>query len=290
MISTIELAYGSIAMLLFGASTAIAKASLRKVDPVEVAFHVGLVNTVFYIGLIAFMAKTVTIPTDVIRPTVLVAALGYLPLLFLYKALAVEKMGLVSPITNSSVMITVLLSAFFFGEEINGTQVASMIALVAGLFMISYDSSEGGLRFSKGVRYALVACVLWGVVFSFVIIPNKSIGPVMTAFLIEFGVFVGASIQRTSQRFRSKEPLVALEGRDMLYLIIVALSAALAFLSFNAGTAVKFRTSFVAAVAFSYPVIVVLWGRIFYKEKLTRRQCIAIAIILASIFCLRLGQ
>lgn len=289
MMTTAELVYGLLAMLLFGISTAVAKVSLRENNPVEVAFYMGLVNTVFYITLIAGLSKSINLQTEAVRPTALIVVLSYFPLLFLFRALAMEKVGLVAPITNSSVLFTIIFSFLFFAEKPKLAQAVAMSALILGLVLVTYKPEGGKIGFSKGIKYAFGACILWGLLYSLLLIPNRSVGPIVTAFFIEAGVFVGAAVHLTLLGVSKGRSINTPDRKNFIFIIVIALSAALAFLCFNAGTAVKFRTANVTAITFSYPLIVAIWGKVFYKENLMARQWLGIVIIIGSIVCLRMA-
>lgn len=274
--------FGVIAMLGFGLCNAVSQVPVRKIGSTKTVFFRGALISGMYLIVLAVFWSKINFNLQYILIAFAIALLGYIPLVTFYKALEKGRVGVVTPVANSSVIFTILFSVIFFGESLNTIQVVSMVAVVIGIFLISVDfkNLKGShlLKLSSGIPYALVSCLLWGLVISLFKIPVTVLGPILTSFIIEFGntIYSGIhlKVKKASMRLPSK--------KIFKYVFWVALFGAIGTLFLNLGIAVS-KVSIVAAITFSNPWITVLYGKFVYKEKLRPQQWLAIGIILCGI-------
>ena len=213
------------------------------------------------------------------------SVLGYVSTIAFFKALGMGKLGIISPIANSSVIFTVLLSIILFNEVLSGSQIFSIIFIILGIILISINFNDLKnshiFEISSGVPYALITCLLWGIMFALIKTPVMVIGPVLTSFIIEFGILICSGIHLKISKISFAVP----DYKTIVYIFIVAFFGAIATLSFNMGVAVC-SVSIVAVLSNSNPLIAAIYGRFVYKEKLSLQQQIAFLLILIGIICI----
>ena len=217
----------------------------------------------------------------------LIVVIGYLPLLAYFKAINVGKVGIITPIANSSSLVTVLLSVIFFREILLPVQMLAVALIIGGIILLSVNfrdwRSSTLLKAGEGIPYAVFAMFGWGLVFFLYKFPVTSFGALPAAFLIEAGILICSVLYAKSKNISLSLPPKA----ALLPIIAVAVLAALASAFLNLGFA-RANVSIVAPLAFAGPLLAALYGRLFYGEKLTTYQWGAVLVILAGIVILAL--
>ena len=234
--------------------------------------------------VLAVLWSTVTVSWNFIALTLFLSFLSYLALLSAYRALKTGIVGVVAPITDSSAFITVAISALFLGEVFSRGQLVAIALTVFGiiLFAIEFSDFKRSSIFNvlTGVPHALIACVIWGAVYAFYKFPVAAIGPVLTAFLIEFGNLVAAVptnlLTKTTMRLPDK--------KIFLSLFVIGILAATSTLFYNLGLQLSNGSAgIIASIVFCSPVIAALYGFLVYKERLSPKQWLALALIVCGI-------
>ena len=110
METTIGILFGFIAMLGFGLGNAIAKVPIQKIGSEKTIFYRNVIISILLFLILIFFGQDAVFSTKYILLAFLIAGIGYIPLLFFYKALNLGKVGVVSPVANSSAIFTVLFS------------------------------------------------------------------------------------------------------------------------------------------------------------------------------------
>ncbi len=274
--------FGLLAMLGYGLSTAVAQVPVKNLGTLRVVFFRGIfASSMLFLGVLFFWGECVFSPVYILL-ALAISFVGYGGLICFYKALKVGHIGVVTPIANSSIVFTVLLSVLFFAESLGSVQVFSIGLIVCGIVLISVDFRHlrNSCVFDKssGVVYALVTCLLWGVAFFLFKIPVNVLGPILSSFVIEAGnlIYSGMSLKFSGKDFGFPR------GKNMKYIFFVALFGALGTLAFNYGVDVA-DVSIVAALTFANPLVAAVYARVVYKEKLRGLQYFAMALILFGI-------
>ena len=134
---------------------------------------------------------------------------------------------------------------------------------------------------SSGIPYALLTCVLWGLMFSLYKIPVMVIGPILTALIIEIGIFIISLIQILKTGKKINMP----DRSTLNYLILLSIFTAIGGAFFNFGIMVA-EVSIVAAISMANPLIATIYGKYVYKETINIQQYLAISFILIGIVAL----
>ena len=279
--------FGLIAMVSWGLSNGISQVPIRRIGSGKTIFYRNIfTSSLLLLGLLLFLGDA-TFSLPFIALTFGLSLLAYIPLVTFFKALQVGKVGVIAPIANSGVIFTIIFSMIFFKETLTQLQGLSIALIIIGIILISInfkDIRKSHLfALASGIPLALISSFLWGLVFFLFKIPVVILGPILTSFIIEFGILIFSSanlkISRRSFQLREKSMLP--------YLFAVGLFGALALLSFNLGIRTA-PVSIVAPLAFANPLVATLYGGIIYKEKLTFQQYFAILVILAGIVLISL--
>ena len=274
--------FGLIAMLGFGLGSAISQVPIKKIGSRWVIFIRSIfMSLMLFLVLLLFLSETNFSPLYIFI-TFVIALIGYIPLVTFYKALKLGKVGIISPISSSSVIFTVLLSIIFFKESLSAIQLFSILLIIIGIIFISINfkdlKNSHLLSISSGVPYALISCLGWGLIFFLLKIPVNVIGPILTTFIIEFGnlIYSGANLKL------SKIKLKTIDKKTFIYIFALAICIVVAGLAYNYGIKVA-DVSIVAAISSSRPLVATLYGKFVYKDKLKTQQYFAILLIVLGI-------
>ncbi|MBT4209629.1 MAG: DMT family transporter [Candidatus Komeilibacteria bacterium] len=282
METTIGILFGFIAMLGFGLGNAIAKVPIQKIGSEKTIFYRNVIISILLFLILIFFGQDAVFSTKYILLAFLIAGIGYIPLLFFYKALNLGKVGVVSPVANSSAIFTVLFSIIFFYETISIDQGLAIAIIILGIILISLNPKDLKnsqiLKISSGVPYALITSVLWGLVFFLWKIPVNVLGPILTVLIIEFGTMLCSAthIYVTKKDFRLPNK------RILKYLFFISLGGAIGGLFFNMGIQ-RANVSIVSPIAAAAPLVATLYGKFVFKEKISKLQYLAIFIIIIGV-------
>jgi len=161
--------FGFIAMLGFGLSNAIAKKPIKKIGSEKTIFYRNIVISILLFLILLFFGNSSVFSIKYILIALGIAVVGYVPLLLFYKALNLGKVGIISPVANSSIIFTILFSIIFFHESITFGQGIAIVLIILGIIFISLNINDlkksNILKVSSGIPYALITAILWGLVF-----------------------------------------------------------------------------------------------------------------------------
>ncbi len=269
-------------MLGFGLGNGISQVPIKKIGARRVIFFRSIfMSLILFMVLLFFLSETDFSPTYILI-TFVISLIGYIPLVTFYKALKIGKVGIISPIASSSVVFTILFSIIFFKESLNQMQLFAILVIIFGIVLISINfkdiKNSNLFKISSGVPFALITCVLWGLVFFLFKIPVNVLGPILTSFIIEFGNLVYSGINLKISKIGFKLP----DKKTLTYIFILALCVTVGSLFYNLGIRVS-DVSIVAALYSSNPLVATLYGKFVYKEKLKMQQYFAIFLMLIGI-------
>ncbi len=121
--------------------------------------------------------------------TFLVCCISYFGLFFFNKALKHSSTGLVVIVTTSSYLFGQLTSFILLGETPKKGYILPFALFILSIIVSDY-SSIFKFKLSKGVWFALLASLFWGVTLPLLSIPAKQIGYVKTGFISELSVML----------------------------------------------------------------------------------------------------
>jgi len=274
--------FGLIAMFGFGIANALVKIPTKKIGIIRTIFVRGIFSSLMLFLILLFFLPETNFDLTYIFIAVIIAIIGYIPLATFFKAIKSGKVGIITPIANSSIIFTVLLSIIFLKESLLATQILAILLIVVGIILTSINfkdlKNSNLFRLESGIPYALVSAILWGVVFFLLKIPVNVLGPILTSFIVEFGIMIFSILHIKV----ANDPFNFPNRKMLIHIFFIALFAIVGSLFFNLGIE-RSSVSIVAALTFSAPLVSTLYGKIVYKEKLTTIQYSALFLILLGV-------
>lgn len=288
MATTLSLLLGTLAMITMGIANAMGKIPSKRSGIEPFLFYRGIIICIIF-GLVAWR---LTDPSQYdllfIAFALLLSAFFYFALAYLYKAVAIGKVGLVSPVTTLNVAISLTLTTILLKVPLSLPQILLIIMIIIGILVLSLDfkdfSASNIFDKSSGVPYAMITALLWGVLFFLVQFPIKHLGAYLTTFLLDFGILICAVVKNI---FVAKDFRPHSVANSWKHIVGVAIFSAIGALAMYLGMQVA-NSAIVIAVSTASPLSAMLYGRIFYKEKLSPLQYGAIIIVILAIVALGL--
>lgn len=199
------------------------------------------------------------------------------------KGLCIANPSLVGTIASSFVIVAALLSLTFLGESISLWQAGAIITVIAGIILsgIEFETLQKKYVFNKGVMYALLAMISWGIYFAFIKIPVHQIGwfwPNFITFSLFPFIFLFAKIKKIPIHSPNK-------NGGFPYLVSGMALIVLAELTYNYGI-IDGLVAIVAPISGSYPVLFVLLASYLFKEAIQKQQIVGIILSLVGIVSL----
>ncbi|MCC7569872.1 DMT family transporter [Candidatus Micrarchaeota archaeon] len=277
--------FGIIAMFGYGLSNAMSQPPSKKLGAEKTIFFRNVFISAFLLILVLFFIRESIFSIEYIIIALGISLIGFIPLLTFLKALKVGKVGIISPISNSSVIFTIILSILFFGETLSIEQGISIGVILLGIVLVSLDFKDLKqsklFQMSSGVPYALITCLLWGVVFFLFKIPVNVLGPILTSFIIEFGIMLHGGLYILVSKIKFEVP----DKKMLVHIGLIGFFGMLGTLFFNLGISTA-NVSIVAALTFANPLVASIYAKIFYKEELSSQQYLAILLIVLGVVAL----
>ncbi|MBI4150137.1 DMT family transporter [Candidatus Woesearchaeota archaeon] len=278
--------FGLTTLVGYGISDALSAIPARAIGVRKLIFFRNLFIAAALLILVLLFAEWPSpLPVPWLLFAIAIALFGYVPLATFYRGLQLGKVGIISPIAKSSLVITVLLAIIFLDEHMTFLQTIAFLFIFIGIILISIKFSD--FRASElfslrhGVPYALLSCFFWGIGFFLFKFLVNIFGPLITAFFIEGGVFIAGAASLFFSRER-KRILQLPNARMLKYIITIAVATTIGTTSYMFGIS-KAPVSIVTALAFSNPFLTVLYGAFVFKERLRPLQYIAIVLIISGI-------
>lgn len=254
------------------------------------------VSSAFYFSLIAFLIDSLYVPfafTEVYKFSpqtllicIVLSALNTIPLIAFYEALKLGSAAVVITITSSFAAVAVLLSMIFLKESISFYQGLAIATIFLGIILSSLDLKklkDRGSVLNRGVFLAIVAMVLWGVIFTFIKIPVREVGWFWPGYIFMMGFPLTAFFMKVR-----KIKLVKPKGKTFVFLILAAMLISIGGFAYNMGIS-KGLVSVVTPIASSAATLTVLLSFLILKDPITKQQIFGImttliGIVLLSVF------
>lgn len=287
--------YGLGSALSWGAADFCAALSARRAGEAKTLLFVQLLGLLLAAALLAWQGG----PVPALSAFPALAGLGLLygtSTLLLYRAMAIGKVSVVSPLGSAYAIVSSVL-AWISGSRPGPVVVVGVVALTAGVALLSQTPERapaGGLTQSgtadtparsvtlRGIPEALGAAGLFGVYFWAFEGPARSVGPAWSLLVTRVcTALIAAALPAARARpFWPRTPAA-----------IVMLGAAvldnLAFLLFQHGIRVS-RTDIVVPLSSQFAAVTVLLGCIYMRERPTRVQWVGVGVVLLGVLLVSL--
>lgn len=214
----------------------------------------------------------------------------------MYKGFAVGKASIITILTGLPPVVVVILAYFLYGEKLSGLQLAAFLIIISGVVMIRY-SNDISLKNLQGVQWGVLAMLCFGlndITAKYSTLLEADLFP--TAF---FMFAMGATYFYgwwLFDRFKARnQPLTPDRNADssiwsnkktfswgMCVGLTNTFGMIMILTAFDLGV-----TGLVSAVTAANILIILLYTRVFTKEKFTRLELLGIAATFSGILVLR---
>ncbi len=270
-----------------------AKKTVDKIGPISslVWAHVFGTFILLIIALVNHFSfkNTFTIPNDPSEWVGLAffGTLQTIVYLFVYKAFEKGKVAILSPIFASFSGWTALISVIFLGEVLSLSFVPALFLIFGGMLLTNLDQNHlklkkikiiGALGF-KEIAIATILATGWTLGWAKFSSGHDwvSYALFMYAFMT-LSAFLLAKIQKTD--------LSNVKSGAWIFLFLIGLGEAIAYLALSLGYATTSFVSIIALLSGTFSVPTIILAYIFLKERVTRVQTIGIIIIILGIMLL----
>lgn len=297
------LIFATLTVLLWGTSETI----FKKVSTVEKNSVLKLISyngIVLGICAVIFMLITRTEMTmDIILTYLPISAIYITSMFCTYKAMTLVKVSILSPLQNSSCAITTILCILVLKQEVGIPQAIAIAVIVICMILLSINKDEAlrlesgdkeqdaknakkaYLLYLKGIAFALGYFLLDGIgsfMDDYTLEAELSAEQVIIAFSLIY-CFVGI-ICSIILKVKEKDYKIINFKENKLKLLgtLVETAGQYTFIYTFAFGDAALASPYIAA----YSIVTVLLSRIFLKEKLTKKQYVLIALIMAGMITL----
>lgn len=201
-----------------------------------------------------------------------------------YEALKLENRSLTGTIALAFPFFTVILSIFLLGEKVDLIHLFAIFITFVGLILCILDFkeiSDGKKIVSKGIIFALIASISWGIYFAFVKLLVAKVGwfwPNYIVFLLFPLMFLFMKIKKIELKFPT--------ANNVFWpLIISVILVRIAEYSYNFAIT-KGQITVVAPIAGANPTLFVILAFLFLKDPIRKQQIFGIIITLTGIIFL----
>ena len=259
--------------------------------------RVGAYRTLFFMQFFGFIALSMYLKfrggffegiAPGWQPWALAALAGVINMiasLSLYYSFQIGVMSIVAPVSSAYPALTVTL-AIMSGERITGFRGVGLAVTLVGVILAATsfaqspgDSEKESAHLAKGVGWAILAALGFGVLFwflGFYVVP--AVGPAISVWVIRLTCFSVLALAAAPARQSLKLP----SGSVWWLLAAVGFLDTAAFVANNAGLRTG-QVSVVSVLASLYGAVTVLLAWIFLREKLERSQWFGIVLIFVGI-------
>lgn len=278
--------FGLITLVGYGISDAISAVPARAMGVRHLVFFRNLLIASILFVFVLLFGSWPSVSSFWLIFSILVSLFGCIPLMTFYRGLQLGKVGVISPVAKSSLVVTVLLAIIFLNESLRSLQLLAFILIFGGIILISikFEDIRASELFSlrHGVPYALLSCLFWGIgffLFKFIV---NAYGPLISAFFVESGVLVFSATSLLVSPMERKKMFRLPKRRLCWYILGIALTTLAGTTSYMFGVSMA-PVSIISALAFSNPAISVLYARFALKEQLRPLQYVAVVLIITGI-------
>jgi drug/metabolite transporter (DMT)-like permease len=194
-------------------------------------------------------------------------------LLFLYRGLAIGKMGVVSPVSATGAALIPIAAGVFFGQRIAAPQVVGIAFCLFGMALLGIHSM---LR--EHSRTGLAHAAIAGVFFGVYLVAISQVNDMLSGLLVAkatalFGLAIATLLRRERIDFRPQSGALAVWAG-----VLDALSGvAYVFASHVAALAIA------ATVSTMYPIVTTVMAAIILRERLSLVEQFAAGAAIAGI-------
>lgn len=257
----------------------------RKIGGYSTAFWFYIFDLIIFALLIpVYFSELSEFSSAVLLLTFILSFFGAIPLVCYYESVRRGNAALNTTISASFSSVTVVLSILFLGEKISVLQGVSICIILLGIILSMFDFKQFGEKkiiSDKGILFAVIAMMTWGIYYTFIKIPVKEVGWFWPTYIADIGflpIFLYMKLNSI--------PIRVPKGfHEFLLICIGASLIGIAAFTFNIALG-KGLASVVAPIASSAPTLYAILAFFVFKDPITKQQIWGIIITLSGIVLL----
>lgn len=274
--------FALLAMLAWGVGNGVVRTPAKRMGVLNALLYRNLFTAMATVVIAAFVVRRVEWDWGQALLAVALSGIGYLSLLAMFRAKQTGKVGVISPVANSSVLLTVLIAVVGFGERLALAQWAAIAAILTGIVVATVNFRQWRdsdlLSPSSGVPFALITALCWGVMFAFLKFPSALLGAVVTALVLNISNFAMSVVHLGLAREAVQRP----DRCSLAVLVLIGICGASAIVSYNYALN-RLDVAIATVVAFSNPMVTILTGMLVYGERHGRQAVLGMALMVGGI-------
>ncbi|MBI5393193.1 DMT family transporter [Candidatus Woesearchaeota archaeon] len=286
--------YAILSAVAFGISNVIMKHMTIKIDKLALMTIRSTFTLITFIPLLFF--------ADFILPSfkesIIIVAIGLIGAIAYYyfvKAIELSTVSIISAITRTSALITVILSVFLFNEELKLMQYFAILAVLAGIILLTIDlkklNTEQLLQEKKALFISLFVTLLWGIMYFLMKYSVTAVGSIYTAFYLEFFVFffIALLLLKENNRIQFQESArkIINEKKMIVIIFFIGLLTTLGSLLYSFAISLIYVSIAITLINMS-PLITAIVARIFINERLSTKQIIGMIMTIIGVIIISL--
>lgn len=278
MSKKMDLFFGCLVTVLWGANFAVIELGLRDLDPFVLTF---LRFAFSALPLVFFLKRPAGIPlaTLALYGVIFGAGLWWVVNFAMFNGLSA---GLASVFLQFSAFFTIFLSCIFLKEKINNIHLTGMIISFTGLVMIIFFSGQQSTI--QGIFLVILAAIAWAVCNIIV----KTTRPVdMIAFIVWSSLFAAPAILVMTVWVKGWGVILSITqditfGSAFSVLFQAYITTIVGYMIWN-NLMKKYPATEVAPLSLLVPVSGIITSYLFLGERLSALQWISVIIVIAGI-------
>lgn len=281
--------FGIISALSFGVSNVYWKTAAKYVDYPYLVLFRGIIASLFFGLLWLTLVYSKTDVTGIINTsasfgdffrTIVLCLVCGLGLMFFLKSMKYTPVSITVALSSVNI-IGILVTVFVVGERFSPIYVLSFSLAILGILLVQkFNFKNLSLQWNKGATYALLASLFWGATYPLFKFASPAIGALPLSFILETAVTLTALAWIKTSRDKITVTQL-LQHKLLKHYGILALLLVGGTLFFNLAIQQVSVLSLNILGNFQFVVSIVL-GMLIYREKLTPRQFMGIALILLA--------
>lgn len=282
--------YGIGAAILWGSADYLGANASKRNNPNAATLGVSAIGTLLFTIIFLFNHGTVGWNLAGVFYSVAAGISMELGLLVFYRGLHAGPVNLVSPISSAYPLVSLLVILLIFGGSLKLVDIIGIIVVVIGIAIASglLNAKKNERKLSKGIVYALLTVLIWGVAYALV---GRSVTDLgwQKATLINF--YAGLAILPIALTLiAGKQFWKGINSKLVSdkYIITAGIGQSLGGVVFNIGVSHTSSSAVITAISASYPALTIFLALKGLKEKAKAASLIGAFTTITGIIILSL--
>jgi len=269
--------FAAAAILLYGIGQGLSKEGTSRVGPPVMLLIFAINAVTVWGGYWLVFRQPVEHPVLYLYgfSAAFLSAWGYV---FYYEALAKGNVSIVGTVTAAFPAVTIVLAWLFLGEHLLLSQRIAVFLIVASIVFFSYEKKTTSGEGKGWIILILLCSLFWG---AWAVLAKVAVDRIGQANLLGAYACVAPVVWVPYWLFKTKGKLnVPLKtwGRPELAVLCFCFAAISMY-----GALTRGYVSIVTPIVDLYPLVTILYARIWLKERMTRYQGVALILVLVGI-------